>query len=228
MPPKPGRMELPSPAQTPLLCFTCSNHNIAVSNSAQLQAVLSNAGPGTCIAVDGGTYNGSFRLGRMGTASAPIVVQAKQGSMPVFTGSFQLSGQYGILSGLRFQRGSVEVSGRFNRVSRNILDRSPGTAISLSGQNNRVDHNEIIAAGTWGIRVMAGSRDGATHSNRVDRNYLHDMTGKKANAHEGIQLGQSRAPGLPHGLDASERNRRSHPCPPPLPQSVQPQAVTRP
>ncbi|ETW91984.1 MAG: hypothetical protein ETSY1_45800, partial [Candidatus Entotheonella factor] len=134
----------------------------------------------------------------------PIIIRAKEsdaGKVIIKNTTLTLSGTYGVVTGLIFDNSMVQVSGNYNRVSRNVFRNGTGKDISAAisihqGSYNRVDYNEIVDWQKRGIRVIpkgskkGGKDDTSTQHNRIDHNYLHKFEGNQTNGTEGIQLGK--------------------------------------
>jgi hypothetical protein len=192
-----GAVWTPGPVDQVLaLCYPTSGDLKNVSSSSDLRDALSSASPGDHIVVAPGTYSGNFNLRRDGSASNPIVVKAASSSnRPRLAGRFLLEGDYGVLEGFDFTgSGRIEVTGSFNRATRNLVEDFSQTAIYIKegAVANRVDHNEIGnmrkvgSSGVYGIRINIA---GGTKDNRIDHNYLHDFPDQGRNGHEPIRLG---------------------------------------
>lgn len=181
----------------PTLCkLGKRNANFTVRNSQGLRSALRKVRRGGVIQIRDGVYRGSFKLSKRGSASKPIVVRGDRGA--VFKDVvFKLSGKYGVLMGVTFDNGQVEISGDYNRVTRNRFirgkrgcsrcKRHSAVSVERGGRYNRIDHNEITNWKRRGFRINRMTR--RTRCNRIDHNYVHDVTGRFSNGQEVFQIG---------------------------------------
>jgi len=176
------------------LCYTTAgSRRIDVNSGAQLAQALANAQPGDWIALAPGAYDGSFDLNASGQEGKPIVVSAAAGTATI-TGPFDVSGDFDVLANLSFTSAPVTLSGSRDRVTRSTFRGEGRYAIGVSGARyNRIDHNDVSVRG-HGIQIRLSGKDPGladTTGNRIDHNFIHDMTGNPENGNEGIQIGQS-------------------------------------
>jgi chondroitinase B-like protein len=189
----------PTPPSAPTLCYGDAGLARTVSSGAALQNDLTNASAGNRIIITGGTYSDNYTLSSSGTASAPIIITAAPGATVTMTGTFTLSGQYAVLTGIQFVNGQVKVNGDFNRITRNRFTKFARTAVTLNSgaANNRIDRNEFdnMVSGSTAtyvaVSVNPASGDSTTTNNRIDHNYFHDFPDWNVNGHEAIWLGHS-------------------------------------
>jgi poly(beta-D-mannuronate) lyase len=184
-----------------------NGRTISVTDSTTLIGALLTAQPSDTIFLEDGTYNGNFTLAQSGKPRHPIVIRARTLHGALFGGKFTMSGDYGVLDGLRFSGPSGGVSidgGDRNRVTRGLFRGFTSAAIQVRGgaSYNRIDHNDIASPPqdtddgsnkAYGIRVILKSGDQNTTSNIIDRNYIHDFPTRissSINGHEAIQIGE--------------------------------------
>ena len=180
------------------LCHSEAGGNIRnVSNCALLDAALSNANPGDVIVLADGNYNCDRILARNGTSSKPIIIRAANPRQARFiSATLTVSGNYNVVSNLTFDDSGVNVTGDYNRITRNKFQNSAGAlraAVAVNrGNSNRIDHNEVVdySTGHRGFQIIpASTANNTAKKNVIDRNYLHRSLGPSVNGADGIQLG---------------------------------------
>ncbi len=84
------------------------------------------------------------------------------------------------LEGITFKgtRGTaISISGNGNRVTHSLIKNVAGGAISSNGYDNLFDYNEITRTGQYGILVNGGNRTTLTPGNsRAENNLIHDWS----------------------------------------------------
>jgi Chondroitinase B len=180
------------------LCHSEIGDNIRnVSNCASFDTALRNAIPGDVIALANGDYNCDATSTRSGTPANPIVISAtKPGQARITSATLTVSGNYTVVANLAFENSGVNVTGNYNRITGNKFQNNAGplrAAVAVNrGNNNRIDHNEVVdyGVGQRGFQIIPASGGNNTAKNTViDRNYLHRSLGQRKNGADGIQLG---------------------------------------
>jgi hypothetical protein len=182
---------------------------VVPADSQSLQNKLRDAKPGDRILLSDGTYDGTYTIAATtATRANPIVIEAVNRHRAVFTGQFNLKGNWTYLVGARFQGSGATVvfSGSQNMVARCFFLIGPArystAARILAGSRNRFTRNELTlhpnatSEETWGLRV-GKDKDAKlpTPTNPlIDRNYFHDWpySPTQIEATEALQLGLSR------------------------------------
>ena len=175
---------------------------VLVTSASALRSALENAEPGLTIEVGPGAYSGEFRVERSGSSQDPIILKAS--GTVTFSGKFQITADHVVVEGFEFNGATAGVAihgGSFNRVTRNLFRGFAYAAVQIyvSGDQNRIDHNEFRDASTqrtnsthaFAIYVALGRFD-YPKNNRFDHNYLHDFPPTGAtNASEAIHSAPS-------------------------------------
>jgi len=180
----------------PTLCKIGDVTTMSVSSGDSLRNALLGARAGDTITVNAGTYTGDYTLIASGAVDNPITVKSN-GQVIIKDSLFTLTGNYTVLTGMIFDNGMVTVTGNNNRVTRNTFRNGAvgynssklHSAVNLQGiaSYNRVDHNFI---NNWLRRAIRNTQTKEnTWGNRVDHNYLLDMTGSTGNSGEAFQVG---------------------------------------
>ncbi|MEI6499617.1 MAG: right-handed parallel beta-helix repeat-containing protein [Armatimonadota bacterium] len=90
----------------------------------------------------------------------------------------------------RMYCGGINVNGVGNRVSHNLLDNSPHTAIFFSGNDNVIEFNEIhsVCYESNDAGAIYSGRDWTQRGNIIRNNYLHDISGFEGRGCVGVYL----------------------------------------
>jgi hypothetical protein len=159
------------------LCYPPTGTPVPVCGGGALSDALSRALPGQHIQLCTGTYGGTFTYNKNGTATAPIVIEPQNGATVVFTGRFDISGTYGVFKGMQWRGAQINLTGKYNRITRNFFTgHMGGNTINMEGGHayNRVDHNEFRA---WSGPALEddGIRNASDHPGiTIDYNYFVD------------------------------------------------------
>lgn len=157
---------------------------------------MQNLHAGDTLILDGGTYNltSYFELDLTGSASLPIVVQAKSGQHPIinFVGTSQNiininNSTFLTLDGVEFTGGSRGL--RFNggsdiTVQNCVIHGTGANAVAANDDGKdyarfRFVHNEIYDTGVTGEGFYLGCNGDACriHDSLIANNYIHDLQG---------------------------------------------------
>lgn len=90
----------------------------------------------------------------------------------------------------RMYCGGINVNGVGNRVSHNLIDNSPHTAIFFGGNDNVMEFNEIhsVCYESNDAGAIYSGRDWTQRGNIVRHNYLHDISGFEGRGCVGVYL----------------------------------------
>jgi hypothetical protein len=167
-------------AEPGTLCLAPPETTVAVDDAAALRQALEEAACGTAIALAAGRYQGSFALRRSCPPDRPLVVRAAEPQAAVLAGTLKLIGDHAAVTGLAVDGGEIEVSGSFNRVTRNLFLTDKSLTLRGGGTGNRVDHNEIATLPGNGIDVAVQfSKDDKQQArdNLIDLNLFRSRGG---------------------------------------------------
>ncbi|EWM18468.1 alginate lyase [Kutzneria sp. 744] len=183
------------------LAGAATPQTLVASSPSQLSVTLAQARPGDRVVVGAGDYDaGLIKVGRSGTAQAPITIAAASLGQARFTGSggLDLTGaSHVVVQGFVFaDGGGLTVSGdaKANRVTRNTFEGNIGGAdLTVKADDTEVDHNTFenrTAAGVYLQVVGPGAHDMAQRVH-VHHNYFYNHQFKGANGGESIRFGLS-------------------------------------
>ncbi|TYP69872.1 chondroitinase-B domain-containing protein [Paenibacillus methanolicus] len=198
---------------------------VEVSTSAQLAAELATASAGRTIVLANGTYSNASPfavLNKNGTASAPIVIKAKNRGQAIISGAsgFRIeNASHVALDGLRFTNttnGAVVLEGSHHvRVTRNTfaLPSSGGDLMWLqvrgaNSHHNRIDRNDFGPKSDTSPLIAYEGENGTGQISQYDiieYNYFHDVGPWVDNGKETIRLGLSGLT-LSHGYNTVQYN----------------------
>jgi hypothetical protein len=167
-------------AEPQTLCTAPSETTVAVDDAAALQQALKEASCGTAVTLAPGQYQGTFVLRRSCPPDRPLVIRAAEPQAAVLAGTLKLVGDRAIVSGLEVDGGKIEVSGSFNRVTRNLFLTGKSLTLRGGGTGNRVDHNEIATPAGSGVDVTVQfSKDDKKQArdNLIDFNLFRSRAG---------------------------------------------------
>jgi chondroitinase B-like protein len=177
-----------------------SPRTLAVSSAGQLSAALAQARPGDRVEVAAGDYGALIRVGRSGTAQAPITLVAATPGQARFTGSggLDLTGvSHVVVQGFVFANDAgltVPGDAASNQVTRNVFQGDPsGADLTVKANDTEVDHNTFqnrTAEGVYLQVVGPGSHDMAQRVH-VHHNYFYNHQFKGNNGGESIRFGLS-------------------------------------
>ena len=90
----------------------------------------------------------------------------------------------------RMYCGGINVNGVGNRVSHNLIDNSPHTAIFFGGNDNVMEFNEIhsVCYESNDAGAIYSGRDWTQRGNIIRNNYLHDISGFEGRGCVGVYL----------------------------------------
>ncbi len=165
-------------AEDTKLCYPNTAKTTKIVSASDLNVALRSAVPGDLIQLGTATFSGTFSLSENGTAAKPIVVMAAPGAKPVFTGAFEVSGAYTVLSKLTFDTAKLNISGNHVRITRNLFTKQNGGIIKMQGAFSyvRVDHNEFKSFGGSAIEMSTPGNANFHQGVRIDNNYFFDHT----------------------------------------------------
>jgi hypothetical protein len=167
-------------AEPQTLCVAPPETTVAVDDAAALQQALKEASCGTAITLAPGRYQGSFVLRRSCPPDRPLVIRAAEPQAAVLAGTLKLIGDHAVVTDLEVDGGEIEVSGSFNRVTRNLFLTDESLTLRGGGAANRVDHNEIATLPGNGIDVAVQfSKDDRQQArdNLIDFNLFRSRAG---------------------------------------------------
>jgi poly(beta-D-mannuronate) lyase len=187
------------PPPTPTEDLPPCKKTVAVTDTASLTSAIAAAMPGDCIEMADGNYVVPT-ITKMGTATAPIVIKAKNTLKAVMnSGGLSITGSaYVVVQGLTYTSGTAAKVNDCDhcRVTRNRFQLQDGgfDTLSVSGKSNfvRVDHNDFGPKTVLGNTLMlSGSGAQIVQNTLVDHNYFHDVKGGGGNGWETIRAGLS-------------------------------------
>jgi hypothetical protein len=167
-------------AEPSMLCMAPPEATLNVDGTAALQQALKEASCGTAITLAPGRYQGSFVLRRSCPPDRQLVIRADEPQTAVLAGTLKLVGEHAVVTGLEVDGGEIEVSGSFNRVTRNLFLTDKSLTLRGGGAANRVDHNEIATPPGHGIDVAVQfSKDDRQQArdNLIDFNLFRSRAG---------------------------------------------------
>ncbi|GAA4531534.1 polysaccharide lyase 6 family protein [Amycolatopsis samaneae] len=174
---------------------------LSAASPDQLTAALALARPGDRVEVADGAYDaGPIRVGRSGTAAAPITITAASPGQARFTGAggLDLTGaSHVVVQGFVFANDAgltVPGDAKGDRVTRNVFQGNPGKAdLTVKADDTEVDHNTFenrTEAGVFLQVVGPGEKDMAQRVH-VHHNYFYNHQFKGTNGGESIRFGLS-------------------------------------
>ncbi|GAA3436921.1 hypothetical protein GCM10018954_065310 [Kutzneria kofuensis] len=153
------------------------------SSPSQLSATLAQARPGDRVVVGAGVYDaGLIRVGRSGTARAPITIAAALGQVRFSgAGGLDLTGaSHVVVQGFVFADGNgltVPGDAAANRITRNTFEGNKGGAdLTVKANDTEVDHNTFENRTEQGVYLQVvgpGSNDMAQRVH-VHHNYFYN------------------------------------------------------
>lgn len=172
---------------------------LAVSSPTQLTAALARARPGDRVEVAAGVYDaGPIRVGRSGTAGAPITIAATGQARFTGSGGLDLTGAaHVVVQGFVFDNDAgltVPGDAAGDRVTRNVFKGNPGKAdLTVKADDTEVDHNRFENRTAEGVYLQVtgpGSKDMAKRVH-VHHNYFFNHQFHGTNGGESIRFGLS-------------------------------------
>ncbi|MFD9888164.1 polysaccharide lyase 6 family protein [Amycolatopsis sp. NPDC059027] len=174
---------------------------LTASSSDELSAALTQARPGDRVEVAAGAYDsGRVRVGRSGTAKAPITIAAAAPGRTRFTGAggLDLTGaSHVVVQGFVFANDAgltVPGDAAGDRVTRNVFEGNPGKAdLTVKANDTEVDHNTFQNRTEEGVFLQVvgpGEKDMAQRVH-VHHNYFFNHQFKGTNGGESIRFGLS-------------------------------------
>lgn len=208
-------------------CATAGAADFLVSNAAQISTALQTAQPGDTLLMTSGTWTDQqISFAGDGTQSNPITLRAQNPGEVILTGSSSLniSGDWLVADGLRFEGGSlgasdhvVEFRGSNGEATNSrltnstIVDYNPASIdtryfwVSMYGQSNRVDHNHFSGQNHSGVTVTVWRDSDDADHHQIDSNYFADRPEGNGNGFETIRIGTSQQ-SLSHSFTTVENN----------------------
>jgi len=196
-----------------LLSERCLAAEFLVQNAADVSLALLKALPGDTIVLKDGVWTDQWiRFEGNGTAQAPLVLRAQTPGQVVLTGTSRLdiSGQWLVVKGLRFENGAlasgqhvIRFTGRKGDAANcrltnvTVVNYNPVDPtiryfwVSLFGQNNRVDHSRFEGQNHSGVTVVVWRKPDVRDGHIIDRNYFLNRPPGVGNGFETIRIGTS-------------------------------------
>lgn len=186
-----------------------------VKNIDQFETAVNEAAPGSVIVLANGVWNNAeLNFRGKGTEEHPIQLIAQTKGKVFLEGqsNLRISGEYLVISGLVFRNGYSPTGTviRFRekkgvyayhcRLTECVIDNFNGPErqdteswIDIYGQNNRVDHCELIGKRSRGVTLTVRLSDENCQNNnhRIDHNYFGYRQSLGSNGGETIRIGTS-------------------------------------
>lgn len=180
-----------------------AQESTVVNSLSALQEAINRAIPGETITMANGIYTNTTKIAidRKGSESKPIIVAAKTIGGVEINGSegFDLgsSAAYIIIQGFKFTHASGKTKIAFGanhcRITRNVFECSgKGAYLTVSGDDNQVDHNTFQNKFTEGQMISVQGPGGSEMAQRtwIHHNYFYKFA-PTANNCGSIQVGLS-------------------------------------
>lgn len=184
-----------------------------VRTADEISLALLKASPGdTLLLKDGVWTNQWIRFEGQGTEQAPLVLRAQTPGQVVLTGTSRLdiSGQWLVVDGLRFEDGAlgsgqhvIRFTGRKGDAANSRLTnvaivnynpQDPATRyfwVSLFGQQNRVDHSRFEGQNHSGVTVVVWRKPDVRDGHIIEYNHFLNRPLGTGNGFETIRIGTS-------------------------------------
>lgn len=176
---------------------------VVVTSLVALQAAIDKAIPGETIWLADGVYsaNSKILVDKKGSALSPIIIAAKTTGSVEINGSegFELgnSAAYVTIQGFKFTHASgktkVVVGANHCRMTRNVFEcAGKGAYLTISGDDNQVDHNTFQNKFTEGQMISVQGPGGSEMAQRtwIHHNYFYKFAETMNNCGS-IQVGLS-------------------------------------
>jgi hypothetical protein len=189
------------------VCGALDAATMEIGPGDDFRSAMQNLHAGDTLILDGGTYNltGYFELDLTGSASQPIVIEAKAGQRPNinFVGTSQNiininNSTFLTLDGIEFTGGSrgLRFDGGSDITVRNcIIHGTDANAIAANDDGEDYArftfvHNEIYDTGDTGEGFYLGCNGDACriHDSLVADNYIHDLNSARISQGDGIEI----------------------------------------
>jgi len=184
-----------------------SPNEIRVTSPKETAQACKTAKPGDIIVLADGIYtDGRFVVRAEGKADAPITFRAETPGGAILTGSTMvtITGSHIVMDGFVFDQAWHGVTAFFTGATHCRLTNCAfvecgkptntfTNIITLRGrsQHNRVDHCYMQANLSIGVGVRVMVNDFENTYNQIDHNYFRNITARKNNGQEAIQLGKN-------------------------------------
>ncbi len=176
---------------------------VNVSSVTSLQEAIEKAVPGQAIIMADGIYtvDNKILVNAAGSAEKPIVIAAKTvGGVEINgTGGFELgsSAAFVVIRGFKFTheagKTKITVGANHCRITRNLFEcKGKGAYLSVSGDDNQIDHNTFQNKFTEGqmISVQGPGGSGMAQRSWIHHNYFYKFAPTSNNC-SSIQVGLS-------------------------------------
>jgi hypothetical protein len=177
---------------------------VPVNSIAGLKSALAAAQPGDRIELADGAYTSAdpIKIERSGTASAPILVAARNVGKAEIKGSagFAFGAvSYVVVEGFRLTHGGdvlVPHTAHHVRLTRNLFQISTGSTkhwVIVLSDDSEVDHNTFQNKSTEGVFLQVAGEGESKMSKRVrvHHNYFYNHTYRGGGGGESIRFGNS-------------------------------------